>query len=88
MCVLQVYLSPHDNVSLLSKIMSSQHQSCVAEFAHDGQSGLWMYKCLRPDKTNGNYSDTVLDTPCGIAERLITEDLKNALCEEPRVRVH
>ena len=56
--------------------MSSHSQSCVAEFVPNQHSGLWVYKCVRPDKTDGNYSEVVLDTLCGVAEKLTIEDLE------------
>ena len=59
--------------SLLSKLSS---QRAILEFGFTSETGLWNYKCHRPDKDRANYIRTVLGSLLNIAEAISEEELQ------------
>lgn len=69
-----------DNMDTLLQAAQSTGQSeCVAEFGFIPDSGRWHYKCLRPDKVDGNYIDVVMDSLMQLAEGISEQELRYRL---------
>eukprot|EP00937_MAST-01D_sp_MAST-1D-sp2_P001171 g1171.t1 len=69
-----------DNTAeLMRAVAATGRLECVAEFAFVPDSGLWHYKCLRPDKKDGNYIDVVMDALVQLAEGISEQELRYRL---------
>ena len=64
---------------LLQAAQSTGQSECVAEFGFIPDSGRWHYKCLRPDKVDGNYIDVVMDSLMQLAEGISEQELRYRL---------